>query len=192
MNIKNWLKKNVHFCREEKEVRDFKGYGYTLAAGGISVGLLTGLVVMILQMAVKDSDTVQTLSSTAFVILGVGALAYMVWLILPMFQDPERSVGNKVVTALFSLACTIIPFILGIYAFILMMLVVIGLVAFFVFGKIMFPSKKKSKKSGIFDSIVGPDGGELYGDRVDKDTFYANGTTYKRTYDGFAEVWKEE
>ena len=35
MNIKNWLKKNVHFRREEKEVRDFKGYGYTLAAGGI-------------------------------------------------------------------------------------------------------------------------------------------------------------
>lgn len=41
-------------------------------------------------------------------------------------------------------------------------------------------------------SIQGPYGGTLHGDRVDRDTFRANGTTYKREHEGFSEVWREQ
>jgi hypothetical protein len=53
-------------------------------------------------------------------------------------------------------------------------------------------ASSSSNKSNIFDSIPGPGGGELYGDRIDKDHFVSSGEHYKRTYDGFVEVWERE
>lgn len=51
-------------------------------------------------------------------------------------------------------------------------------------------SSEKEKKD--YDTIVGPGGGELWGDRIDRDHFVSSGEHYKRTYDGLCEVWEKE
>lgn len=81
----------------------------------------------------------------------------------------------------------------------LIQLVMMAIIALLIFGvlkggatgaaKGAFSSEKESTD---YDSIVGPGGGELYGDRIDKDHFISSGEHYKRTYDGFAEVWEKE
>lgn len=48
------------------------------------------------------------------------------------------------------------------------------------------------KETEEYDTIAGPGGGLLYGDRIDRDHFVSSGIHYRRTYDGLCEVWEEE
>ena len=53
MDIKKWYENNVNFRREESEVRDNKGYAYTLGAAGLIAGAATGVIVVILQTVLE-------------------------------------------------------------------------------------------------------------------------------------------
>ena len=192
MKLKQWFEKNVDFSRSDSEVRDKKGYGYTLAAAGFLGGALTGIVVMILQMAITDHDTMQTLANIVSGIIVIALLAYMVYLLLPFYQSGTESIGSMVLTTLFSLACLAVPFVVGVYFVVLMAVVFVALGCLWLIGKLMGTKSKNSETSSDYDTIVGPGGGTLYGDRIDNDTFVSSGVTYKRTYEGFVEVWKEE
>ena len=78
MKLKQWIKKNVNFSRGDTEVRDNTGYGYTLAAAGFLGGVLTGIVVIILQMVFTNHNTVQTLTDIVSWIIAIALFAYMV------------------------------------------------------------------------------------------------------------------
>lgn len=190
--MKQWLNQNVDFKRDDAEIRDYKGYGYALTAAGFGAGMLLGLIAFIAQSGLVSPNLEETIANTAGSVLTFGLLAYMIWLILPFLQSSEKTIGDKALMTLFGFVCVIAPFIAGVYIFLLLLIVVFGLGLIYIFLKIMFPGQGKSKSGSSYDKIVSADGSELTGDRIDKDTFSANGTTYKRTYDGLSEVWKEE
>ena len=210
MDIKARMKEHVNFRREAEEVRDYKGYGYTLAVVGLLAGAATGIIVFVLQTvfssATAESDTLMNIVTTAIM---VALLAYLVWLLLPMFKDAKASIGSKVVTTLVSLVCLAVPFIVGIYLVVLAIMAGVVLGVIWLMGKLWSSTEKpKAKEPDIIDTMLGlggkvltggdhddtieSGGGTLHGTRADKDTFYANGTTYKRTFEGASEVWKEE
>jgi len=192
MKLKQWIKKNVNFSRGDTEVRDNTGYGYTLAAAGFLGGVLTGIVVIILQMVFTNHNTVQTLTDIVSWIIAIALFAYMVYLLLPFYQSGAAGIGGMVLKTLFALACVAVPFVVGIYFVALMAIALIALGGLWLIGKMMGTKSKSSNNSSEYDTIVGPGGGTLYGDRIDNDTFVSSGVTYKRTYEGFVEVWKEE
>jgi hypothetical protein len=206
MNIKEWIKENVNLKRKETEVRDYKGYGFTLAAVGLAGGAATAIIVVIMQTflsSIAASDTILNVITAAIVL---ALLGYLVWLLLPMLKDSCISIGSKVLTCVISLACLAVPFVIGVYLIVLAFIVLVGLAAIWVMGKLWSASEKADKEDAdMIDTMLGlggklkddsdtivSGGGTLHGTRIDKDTFHANGTTYKRTYDGFSEVWKEE
>lgn len=191
MKLNHWIKKNVDFSRGEAEVRDNKGYGYTLAAAGFIGGVVTGIAVLILQMIVSNHDTVQTLTNIVSGIIAIALLAYMVYLLLPFYQSGVTSIGGMVLKTIFALACLIVPFIIGVYAVVLMVIVLVALGCINLALKSMTSSSDDEKKKD-YDTIDGPGGVPLEGDRIDNDTFVSNGVTYKRTYEGFCETWKRE
>lgn len=208
MRIKEWIRDNVSLKRGDTEVRDYKGYGYTLGVVGLAAGGAMAIIVFIVQMimgSATSSETVVNIIATAII---VALLAYLVWLLLPMFKDSSISIGSKVLTTVIALASLAVPFIIGIYVVVLAVIAVIGLAALWLGLKLLGSSQKADREDpdlietmmglgrrkgskGDYDTINSEDG-TLYGDRIDKDTFAANGTTYKRTYEGFSEVWKEE
>lgn len=208
MNIKEWIKDNVEFRRKETEIRDNQGYGATLAAAGLLTGAGLAIIVIILQMVMGSATAAQSVVNVIFTISGVALLAYLVWLLLPMYKNDSISIGSKVVTSLIALASIIIPFVIGAYIVVLAAIVLVFTAAFWIFGKIWSSSEKgKQESPDLIETMMGLGGGKksskdydtidsedgtLYGDRIDHDTFSANGTRYKRTYEGAAEVWKEE
>ena len=208
MNIKKWIKDNVEFRREETEIRDNQGYGATLAAVGLLTGAGLAVIVIILQMVMGSATAAQSVVNVLFAISGVAMLAYLVWLLLPMYKNDSISIGSKVVTSLIALASIIIPFVIGAYIVVLAAIVLVFTAAFWILGKIWSSSEKgKNENPDLIETMMGLGGGKksskdydtidsengtLYGERIDHDTFSANGTRYKRTYDGVVEVWKEE
>ncbi len=210
MNIKKWIKDNVEFRREETEIRDNQGYGATLAAVGLLTGVGLAVIVIILQMVMGSATAAQSVVNVLFAISGVAMLAYLVWLLLPMYKDNSISIGSKVVTSLIALVCLIVPFIVGAYIIVLAVMALVLFAAFWFMGKMWGASEKAKRDNPDFIETMlglggnkksdGSDGydtidseyGTLYGERIDKDRFFANGTIYKRTYEGGAEVWKEE
>ena len=208
MKIKEWINENVDLKREENEIRDYKGYGFTLAAVGLVAGAATAFVTIILQTVFGSASASQTIVNFVATAIVVALIAYLVWLLLPMFKDSGISIGNKILTTVICLACVAIPFMIGIYLIVLAAIALVGIAALWIVGKIWGTSEKandedtdlittmmgfggKKGSKSDYDTIASEDG-TLYGDRVDHDTFRANGTTYKRTYEGAAEVWKEE
>ena len=208
MKFKEWIKNNIDFVREENEVRDNKGYVYTLALLGLVAGAAIGVIAIILQIVFGSAFASQTVLDIIVFVMVVALFAYLVWLLLPMFKDTTISIGSKVLTTLISLVCLAIPFIVGIYIVVLAVIAITAFAALWLAGKIWKSSDKaekedpdlietmmglgfKKRSKGNYDT-VDSESGTLYGDRIDKDTFSANGTTYKRTYEGFSEVWKEE
>lgn len=208
MKIKEWINENVDLKREENEVRDYKGYGFTLAAVGLIGGAATALIAVIMQTIFGSAAASQTILDIIVFAIVVALLAYLVWLLLPMFKDSTISIGSKVLTAVIALVCLAVPFIIGVYLIVLAVIALVGFVALWLVGKIWGSSEKANREDpDLIETMMGLGGrkgsksdydtidsedGTLYGDRIDKDTFRANGTTYKRTYEGAAEVWKEE
>ena len=214
MKVKEWCDENLDFRREENEVRDNKGYCYTLAAVGLMGGVATGVLAVILQIILGDASFLQTVLDIVAYAIVAALLAYLIWLLLPMFKDPQIAVSAKVKTSLLSLACIAVPFIIGMYLILIAVIALIVLVAFWFAGKMWGVSEKANSKQGdLIDTMMGmatgmggnnsskdndkydtimSEDGMLYGDRVDHDTFRANGTTYKRCYDGVVEVWRPE
>ena len=129
MRIKEWIRDNVSLKREDTEVRDYKGYGYTLGVVGLAAGGAMAIIVFIVQMimgSATSSETVVNIIATAII---VALLAYLVWLLLPMFKDSSISIGSKVLTTVIALASLAVPFIIGIYVVVLAVIAVIGLAA---------------------------------------------------------------
>lgn len=210
MKLNKWIKENVDFKRKETEVRDNKGYGYTLAAAGLLAGVVLGFIAIILQTVMSDDSNSETILDVIVPLILAAMLAYMVWLLLPMYKDSTIAIGAKILTTVIGLVCLAVPFVVGIYLIFIVVLAVLAWGVFWLLFKFLgisrkadredpdlittmmgFGGKKSRKSGGDYDTIDSEDG-TLYGDRIDKDTFIANGTTYKRTYEGIVEVWKEE
>lgn len=193
MDVKKWLGDNVTMRREENEVRNYKGYGCTLATVGLVAGVITGIVAIILQMVMNGSDSTQTVLDIISYTLVVALISYMIWLLLPMYKNADISVTQKTITTIIALASLMVPFFAGVFLVLLVCVAIVAVVTIFVLLKIAKPSdtvKKKDSDEG-YDTIPG-ECGNIYGTRIDNDTFSGGGGTYKRTYEGMVEVWKEE
>ena len=130
MKIKEWIQKiqeKVNLRREETEVRDNKDYAITFAILGLITGMVVCTFIVIFQLFVSNLKTQNVLMQIVMNSGSIGLLAYVVWMLLPMFKS-ERTVVDKVLTTLLALACAFVPYIVGIY---LAMLFFIGLVVLF-------------------------------------------------------------
>lgn len=139
MKIKEWIRKiqeKVNLRREETEVRENKDYAITFAILGLITGMVVCTFIVIFQLFVSNLKTQNVLMQIVMNIGSIGLLAYVVWMLLPMFKS-ERTIVDKVLTTLLALACAFIPYIIGIY---LAMLFFFGLVILLVLwfaGKLM-------------------------------------------------------
>ena len=144
MKAKEWLEKNVDFRREDTEVRDNKGYCTTMAAAGLAVGLVTGILVIRLQLAISSHESQLTWVSIVSCIAIFSMIAFLIYMLLPLFKDPTITIGSKILTTLACIACLIIPFIIGIYAIILLFIAVVALGALWLGLKIWGSSASSS------------------------------------------------
>ena len=78
MNIKEWMSENIDFRREETEVRDYKGYGFTLAAVGLIAGAATAFIAIILQTVFGSASASQTIVDFVATAIVVALIAYLV------------------------------------------------------------------------------------------------------------------
>lgn len=193
MDIKKWFSDNVTMRREENEVRNYKGYGCTLATMGLVAGVITGIMAIILQMFLNSSETTQTVLNIISYTLVAALLAYMIWLLLPMYKNTDISITQKVLTTIIALASLIVPFFAGVFLVLFVCIAIVAVVTIVVLLKVAKPSETVKKKNSDeeYDTIPG-ECGNIYGTRIDNDTFSGGGKTYKRTYEGMVEVWKEE
>lgn len=127
MKAKEWLQKNVDFRRDDTEVRDNKGYCSTMAIAGLAVGIVTGVLVIILQLAISSYESQQTWISVISSIAIVTMLTFMIYMLFPLFKNSTIAFGGKIVTTILCLACLIIPFAIGIYAIVLLFIAVVAL-----------------------------------------------------------------
>ena len=109
MNAKEWLDRNVDFKREDVEVRDNKGYCYTLAVVGIIMGAVTGVLAVILQFVIGSKASQEFWTNAIASVCVVIMLVYAGYLLLPMFKNPQIDLGSKVVTTLLALASLPFP-----------------------------------------------------------------------------------
>ncbi len=146
MKVKEWLNKYVDFSSNET-VRDNKGYCITLAVVGIIAGVVTGLFVVIVQLFTKNHDTVQTLANIVSMGVILTMLAYMVYLLLPLYKENSIGVGGKLLTTIISLVCLFVSFGIAVslvaIAAILIAILLAAWIAFKIFGMsgIMNPPK---------------------------------------------------
>ena len=127
MKAKEWIKENVDFRREETEVRSNKGYCATMAAAGLAAGVVTGIIFIILQLAISNYETQQRWTNTIASIVFFALIAFLIYMLLPLFKDGTSTIGTKMLTALLSVACLIVPFIIGIYLVMLVFMAIIAL-----------------------------------------------------------------
>ena len=130
MKIKEWLTKNVNFRRNDTENRNNTGYCATMGAAGFLTGIVTGIIIIILQFAVSEYEAQNTWISVVCGIALLSMSSYLIFMLLPLFTDKSITIDSKVVTTLLSIGCLIGLFIVGIYLTILLfMLVVILFIA---------------------------------------------------------------
>ena len=115
MKAKEWIKENIDFHREDTEVRSNKGYCATMAAAGLAVGVVCGIIFIILQFAVSSHEAQQRWINIVAGIAILVMIAFFVYMLLPLFKDTSLTMGAKILTALLSVACLIVPFIAGVY-----------------------------------------------------------------------------
>lgn len=147
MKTKEWIKENVDFRREEKEVRNNKGYCATMGAVGLIVGAATGILVIILQFAVSGHEAQQKWISAVSIIAIVAMIAFLIYMLLPLFKDSKIEMGSKILTTLACIACLIVPFIIGIYAVVLVFMALAALAALWLALKIWGSSSSTSSSS---------------------------------------------
>lgn len=147
MKAKEWLKKNVDFHRDEAEVRENKGYCATMAAAGLITGAVTGILVVILQFAISGHEAQQNWISAVSIIAIVAMIAFLIYMLLPLFKDTTIEIGSKILTTLACIACLIVPFIIGIYAVILIFMAIAALAALWLALKVWGSSSSTSSSS---------------------------------------------
>lgn len=147
MKAKEWIGKNVDFSREDTEIRDNTSYCATMAVGGLIIGVVTGVIIIILQFAVSSSESQQTWTNAVTTIAFVLMIGFLVYMLLPMYKDAGTTMGSKIGTTLLSAACLAIPFILGIYAVMLLFMLVVALAALWLALKIWGTSSGSSSSS---------------------------------------------
>lgn len=126
MKTKEWFNQ-VDFRRNETEVRKNKSYALTMATGGFGMGVITGILIIILQFVISGRESQLAWTHGMTYLIGATMLAYMVYMLLPKYKDSTISVGSKIVTTLISLCCLIAPYIVGIYLVALLFILVVGL-----------------------------------------------------------------
>lgn len=192
MKTKEWLN-DLDFRREETEVRENKSYALTMAAGGLGMGVITGILIIILQLVISGNDSQQAWIHTVTYAIGALMLAYLVYMLLPLFKYQAISIGSKVVTTLISLGSLIVPFIVGIYLVILMFMLVVGLGTLYLCLKLWLSSSKSSSSSSSYSTPREEYGPERYeldnGAIVTENSFGGgwhgdDGHNYKREIDG--------
>lgn len=147
MKAKDWLKENVDFRREEAEVRDNKGYCATMAAAGLIVGAVIGILVIILQFAVSGHETQQKWISVVSVIALAAMTGFLIYMLLPLYKNSTITIGGKALTTLASVACLIVPFVIGIYAIVLVFMALAALAVLWLALKIWGSSSSSSSSS---------------------------------------------
>lgn len=147
MKAKEWLNKNVNFRRDEAEVRENKGYCATMAAAGLIVGAVTGILVIILQFAVSGHDAQQNWISAVSIIAIVAMIAFLIYMLLPLYKDSSIEIGGKVITTLVCIACLVVPFIVGIYAVVLVFMAIAALAALWLALKVWGSSSSTPSSS---------------------------------------------
>lgn len=192
MKTKEWFN-DLDFRREETEVRENKSYALTMAAGGLGMGVITGILIVILQLVVSSHESQQAWIHTVTYAIGALMLAYLVYLLMPLFKDQTISIGSKVVTTLISLGSLIVPFIVGIYLVILMFMLVVGLGTLYLCLKLWLSSSNSSSSSSSYSAPREEYGPERYeldnGAIVTENSFGGgwhgdDGHNYKREIDG--------
>ena len=144
MKAKEWIKENIDFRREETEVRSNKGYCATMAAAGLAVGVVTGIIFIILQFAISNYEALQRWTNIIAGIALLALIAFLVYMLLPLFKDASLTMGAKMLTALLSVACLIVPFIIGVYLVMLIFMALAALAALWLALKIWGSSSSSS------------------------------------------------
>lgn len=144
MKAKDWLKENVDFRRDEAEVRENKGYCATMAAAGLIVGAVTGILVVILQFAVSGHEAQQNWISAVSIIAIVVMIAFLIYMLIPLYKDSSVEIGSKILTTLACVVCLVVPFIIGIYAVVLVFMALAALAALWLALKIWGSSSSSS------------------------------------------------
>lgn len=147
MKIKDWLTENVNFKRNSTEIRSNKGYGATMGAAGFATGIVTGIIIIILQFAVSNYDNQQTWINTVCAIALIAMVAYLIFMLLPVFADKSLSIADKICTKLISVGCLIGLFIAGIYITILLFMLVAAIVILWLALKVWLSSNTTSSSS---------------------------------------------
>lgn len=192
MKTKEWLN-DLDFRREETEVRENKSYALTMAAGGLGMGVITGILVIIIQLVISGHDSQQAWINAVTYGIGALMLAYLVYMLLPLFKDTTVSIGSKIVTTLISLGSLIVPFIVGIYLVVLLFMLVVGLGTLYLCLKLWLSSSSSSSSSSSYSAPREDYGPERYeldnGAIVTENSFGGgwhgdDGHNYRREIDG--------
>ncbi|MBQ8486563.1 MAG: hypothetical protein IJ533_02810 [Prevotella sp.] len=191
MNAKEWVSSNVNFRREESEVRPTKGYLATMAAAGLAVGVVTGIIIIILQFAVSNQDSLQTWTNGIATVAFLAMVAFLVYLLVPLFKSGDLAVGSKILTTLGAVASLIAGFVLGVAAVTLVFMVVAVLAILWLALK-MWASSASSSSSSSYSAPRESSGPKQYklddGTTVTENSFTSgyhgnDGHSYERNID---------
>ena len=144
MKIKEWIKENVVFRRDENEVRENKGYYATMGAAGLAAGIVAGIIIIILQFAVTGHDAQQNWINVVSIVALVAMIAFYIYMLIPVFKSTELDTASKVITGVISLLCIGGAFIAGIYITMLLFMVVAILVVLWLALKVWLSTSSSS------------------------------------------------
>lgn len=147
MKIKEWIKENVVFRRDENEVRENKGYYATMGAAGLAAGIVAGIIIIILQFAVTGHDAQQNWINVVSIVALVAMIAFYIYMLIPVFKSPELDTASKVITGVISLLCIGGAFIAGIYITMLLFMVVAILVVLWLALKVWLSTSSSYSSS---------------------------------------------
>ena len=147
MKIKEWIKENVVFRRDENEVRENKGYYATMGAAGLAAGIVAGIIIIILQFAVTSHDAQQNWINVVSIVALVAMIAFYIYMLIPVFKSTELDTASKVITGVISLLCIGGAFIAGIYITMLLFMVVAILVVLWLALKVWLSTSSSSSSS---------------------------------------------
>ena len=147
MKIKEWITENVDFKRNDTEIRSNQGYGATMGAAGFATGILTGIIVIILQFAVSGHEAQETWINIVCAVALLAMVGYLIFMLMPVFADKSISAGDKAVTVLISIGCLIGLFIAGVYLTIFLFMLVAVIVVAWLALKVWLSSSTSSSSS---------------------------------------------
>ena len=153
MKIKEWVKENVDFRREESEVRENKGYYATMGAAGLLVGVVAGIVIIILQIAVSNQQTLQNWMNGVGIVAIFAMIAFYIYMLLPAFKSTTLDTASKVTTAILSLLCIGGAFIAGIYITMILFMIVATLAILWLVFKVWLSSNSSSSSSSYKEPV---------------------------------------